>query len=852
MLSLGKLAPGQQEYYLDTIARGAEEYYTGAKEAPGEWIGRSAERLVLFGEVDEVSLGRILEQRNPWTGERLTRAQGAPSVPGFDATFCAPKSVSLLFALGEPEASNEVRNAHDAAVSAALAVLEGEAARCRRGRGGTERHEAEGFVAAAFRHRTSRAGDPHLHTHVLVANLVYAPPDGRWSALDARGLYGWAKTVGYLYEAQLRAELTRRLAVDWTPVVNGIADVEGIPHEVLRAFSQRRQQIEMHMEEHGETGARAAQVATYATRAAKDVEVDPVNLLPEWRDRAERLGLDDAALAAVFGRGRSRRPAPVPGTIHAEALFRHLAMPTGLTAQAATFGRREVLEGICAALPEGATVTEVLRLADAFLASPHVVALGPCSGLRTCDVIRRGDGTLVASHADEERWTTPEMLATERRLLDLAVTRQRERVGIARDAHVRAAIGSRPWLSSEQIDMIRHLTSSGAGVDVVEGVAGSGKTSALCVARESWTASGKPVVGCALAARAAANLEQGTGIRSMTLDRLLGHLDHHGPSSLRASSVIVVDEAAMVGTRKLARLLDHAAAAGAKVVLVGDHHQLPEIDAGGAFAGLASRLNRTELVENRRQRVAWERAALAELRTGEPDHAFAAYQAHGRVHHERDTERLKERLVEDWWTARARHHDSIMIAGRNTDVDDLNRRARHQLAASGHIGPDQIIAAGRAFAVGDEILATRNDYRLGVLNGTRATITGIDSTTGTITARTTERDLVLPRTYADAGHLTHAYAVTFHKAQGITTTEAFVLADDTLDRERAYTGLSRGTQCNSLYVADPPDDRADERHASEPVSDAVARARRTIARIRAEPMAIDHAPVPERGLGLDL
>ena len=157
-----------------------------------------------------------------------TRAQGAPKVPGFDVTFCAPKSVSLLFALGEPEASNEVRNAADAAVAASMSVFEAEAARARRGQGGRERHQAEGFVGAAFRHRTSRAGDPHLHTHVVLANLVYCADDQRWSALDARAAVRVGQTVGHLYEAQLRGELTRRLGVAWGPMRNGIADIAGI------------------------------------------------------------------------------------------------------------------------------------------------------------------------------------------------------------------------------------------------------------------------------------------------------------------------------------------------------------------------------------------------------------------------------------------------------------------------------------------------------------------------------------------------------------------------------------------------------------------------------------------------
>jgi conjugative relaxase-like TrwC/TraI family protein len=843
MLSLGKLAPGQQQYYLDTVARGVEEYYTGAKEAPGEWIGKSASHLALIGEVDELSLGRILEQRNPWTGERLTRAQGAPKVPGFDATFCAPKSVSLFFALGDPEISNEVRNAHDAAVKAALGVLEAEAALARRGRGGIEQHVTEGFVAAAFRHRTSRAGDPHLHTHVLVANLVYAPHDGRWSALDARGLYGWAKTVGYLYEAQLRAELTRRLGVQWGPVTNGIADLDGIPQPVLRSFSRRRQEIEMHMEEHGESGARAAQIATYATRKAKYVEVAAESLMPEWRDRARSLGLDDHALAAVTGRAAYRRPAPSPGTLQAESLFRHLANPTGLTAHASSFGRREVLQAISTALAWGGNVEEVVNLADAFLASRHVVPLGASSGLRSSDVIRRADGTVVATHADEQRWTTPKMLAVERHLIQRAVSRRHDGVGITDPHHVSAAIRTHPSLSREQVHMLKQITRCGAGVDVVEGAAGTGKTYALLAAREAWQASGHRVIGCALAARAAAHLEQGTGIPSVTLDRLLGHFDRHESSALDARTVIVVDEAAMVGTRKLARLLDHAHAARAKVVLVGDHYQLPEIDAGGAFAGLATRLRGTQLNENRRQVERWERAALTDLRTGNPHAAFDTYRDHGRVHHDPDPERLRERLVDDWWGARTRAPDSIMIATRRADVDDLNRRARHRLAAAGHLGPDEIILAGRAFSIGDDILATRNAYPLGVLNGTRATVTAIDHNTGAIHARAGQRELVIPHSYAEAGYLTHAYAMTFHKAQGMTVHEAFVLADDTLDRQRGYTGLSRGTHRNSLYIAEPADQRSEERHAPELLSDTVARAREAMARILSKSMAADR---PER------
>ncbi len=160
-------------------------------------------------------------------------------MPGFDLTFSAPKSVSLLFALGDDRLSARMRDAHDAAVHDALGYLEGTASHGRRGHAGCERITTTGFLAAAFRHRTSRAGDPNLHTHVVVANRLFGA-DGRWSALDAKAVYAQAKTAGTLYEASLRAQL-RDLGLTWTVARSGLVEIDGVPHAVRRAFSQRRQ-----------------------------------------------------------------------------------------------------------------------------------------------------------------------------------------------------------------------------------------------------------------------------------------------------------------------------------------------------------------------------------------------------------------------------------------------------------------------------------------------------------------------------------------------------------------------------------------------------------------------------------
>jgi TrwC relaxase len=260
--------------------------------------------------------------------------------------------------------------AHDAAVAEAFAYLERVAANGRRGAGGTISIKGSGFIAAAFRHRTSRAGDPPLHTHVLIANLVQGV-DGRWSALDGRAIFQHAKTAGYLYEARLRARLTERLGVEWTPVRNGIADVEGVPQEVLKSFSRRRAEIEAELLRRGESSAAAARMGTLSTRQRKDYGVLPEQLVELWRERAAELGFDRAALRSVLG----RRSDPPLLPDEWERAFGRLAAPTGLTKRRSTFAPRDVVQALCEAIPPGSNVSvrEFEAAAEEFLQSEAAV-----------------------------------------------------------------------------------------------------------------------------------------------------------------------------------------------------------------------------------------------------------------------------------------------------------------------------------------------------------------------------------------------------------------------------------------------------------------------------------------------
>ncbi len=785
MLSIGKMVAGSEKYYLDTVAKGHEEYYTGSGEAPGQWLGSGSYGLGLVGEVTPDHLRSVLSGFAP-DGRSLTAGRARPEgrVSGFDFTFSAPKSVSLLYGLGDPSVSDVVRKAHAEAVADALGYLERNALKARRGAGGERRIGAEGLIAAGFQHRTSRAGDPQLHTHVLVANATLGH-DGAWSAPDARLLYFHSRAAGFLYQAALRAELSDALGVRFGPVTNGMAEVDGISEVLLKTFSTRRAEIERHMASHGTTSARAAEVAALITRGPKDRDTDrnlegPTDLHGKWRARASDLAIDDSGLGAL-GLDEllcSHVPERVE-QLDLDVLVDELTGPEGLCASDSTFERRDLVRAVAGRLVDGGSVAEIERVADHVLASSEVVPLAS---------VGRGG---------EPRHTTVELLTIETALLQGAVSRAGDGVATVNAHDVESALSHFPQLDDDQRAMVTRLTTSGAGVDVVVGRAGSGKTTALAASNQAWRSAGFSLTGAALSARAAMGLEEEAGIPSTTLSRLINDLDK-GANVLGPSHIVVLDEAGMVGTRQLARLLDEASTVGAKVVLVGDPRQLPEIDAGGAVAGLIERLGAVELTGNHRQGAAWERMALDELRHGNPIWGLAAFELADRVHCAPSMKEARSQLVEAWLMARVTGDDSVMLAVNRDDVSALNQLARTALRQTGELATDQIDIGGVGLVAGDLVICLRNDSALDVVNGTTGTIRSI--TDEEITVATDKGLRNLPLGYVIDGHLDHGYATTIHKSQGLTVDRAFVLATDSLTREAGYVAMSRARKGTDLYV----------------------------------------------------
>ncbi len=778
MLSIGKMGAGQEGYYLGKVAEGAEDYYSGEGEAEGYWLGDAAEDLGLQGKVDPDQLIGMLTGVNPASGEPLglRHVEGGP-VPGFDLTFSAPKSVSVAWALGGHPVAAEVKAAHAEAVKAGLDYLQRSACFTRRGAGGHQFLQGNGFLAAGYTHRSSRAGDPQLHTHVLVANATFA--EGRWTRLHHPSIYEHAKTASYIYEAHLRHELTERLGVRWGEVRNGLSEIEGFDPEHLRAFSTRRQEI---LEAAGPgASARVRQIATLETRQAKDRDLTTESLRDLWSEKAAELGLDREAIRATMGH---ERPESAGLTVQRVA--------ETLTEYRSHFDRREAIQAVADCLPAGAPGEKVTELADAFLARPEVIG--------------------IASTPKGERFTTQAIWELERKALSTAeAMAARSDRAVVDELIVDRVLARRPSMKPDQEAMVRRLLGGGEGLVVVVGEAGTGKTYATSAAAHGW-AHDRTELRVAAPTWRAANVLRSEGLNATSVARLLAELDRGtaaGQQALARGSVLVVDEAGMVDSRAMARLVQHAADAEAKLVLIGDPAQLGEIEAGGLFGAIVARSEPIVLDEVIRHRHELEREAAKMIREGEGREALSVYQGAERVTVSDDPLARREAMVADWWEHYRQGEDALMIAKRNAEVRELNMLAREQMRAEAKLGAEEIAVGEARFAAGDQVITRINDQAAQIYNRERWHVAEVDAESGSLVlvGIDTRGRVCVDSDYLgrlrerDGGPaLEHAYAATTYQAQGATVDRAYVAVDPSMDRQEFYVAASRSREETFFYA----------------------------------------------------
>ncbi len=811
MLTLSKMSGGQGQYYLE-LAR--EDYYLKGGEPPGYWLGEGAASFGLVGKVDKEDLRRLFQGYSP-EGKPLVQNAGDPGrQAGWDLTFSAPKSVSVAWSQAGKVHSDKFRAAHADAVKAAMAFLEREGSFTRRGKGGALREHAK-LVCAAFEHGTSRAQDPQLHTHVLVMNTCVRE-DGTTGTLTSPEFYKLQMTAGALYRAELARGIEQRLGLS-TEKRGNTFELPCVPKKLVELFSKRRQEIQRLLEEKGLRSPRAAEVANLATRGRKEL-VSREELKHKWRETGREAGWStpellqaitrEAALLRWKLKGRSD-----PATLCAKVLEKALEE---LTASQSHFSRGSLIR----------------KLAE----NAQGTGLGISDLLQTADHYLEQDAHALGIHHGEPRYTTQGMLELERQLLSTAQhltdPLHCDCGGALNQADIQVALSGNSILNAEQRKAIWDITSSTLGLSGVHGMAGTGKTTMLRVVREAFELGGRRVLGAALSGKAAEELSHGAGIKSSTIASLLYRLDHP-PSEierhlinlgrtalgipgfmkqpplwgkprplLSKGDVLVIDEAGMVGTRDMARILSHCERAQARVILVGDPDQLQPIQAGGPFAYLAKQISFSKLTQIVRQDELWQREAVTDFATGKAGRALSEFNDRGLVDVQDDKEGAREALLEAWKEKGLRKpEDHFILAGRRKDVAILNHEIQNTRLKEGLLGDEHVTNANATFYAGDRVLFTRNAKLKGFRNGHMGTVLEANYASGYLIVRRDhdrKKVCVLFSRYDD---LSLGYAATTHKAQGMTAKNVYVLTDEVMqDLHLSYVQASRARMNTRFFT----------------------------------------------------
>lgn len=870
-------------------------YFHEAGTPPGRWMGSSlssfgAGQLQVGMVVSEAQLALLLGMgRDPVTGDQLGQkyltfppkaarvkervdaldpemtledcaaetarieaeealAGTKQPVAGFDLTFSAPKSVSVLWGVADARTQERIVAAHHAAVADVLGFFEREVAATRTGvaagDGAVAQVEVAGVAAAAYDHYDSRSGDPQLHTHLVVSNKVLTLLDGRWRSLDGRPVFASVTALSAQYNALLADRLTRELGVGWELRQRGADrnpqwEINGVGERLIREFSSRSRDIDLEKDKlieayratHGRMPSAKTIVAlraqaTVATRPPKEIQ-SLSDLTASWRKRAEGyidadpttwvtgvvdhqsmlLTAEDVAPAvealaeSVVAKVSVKRATWTHWNLLAEASKQTMDLRFATTAD------REAVVGLIAEAAEQQSIN----------LTPPETGTTPAS-------FRRADGTSVFRPKHANRYTSAAIMEAEARLL--------RRAGSTTGPIAERAGRETAGASREQADAVGAIARSGRVVDVLVGAAGSGKTTTMRALRTVWEQKYGPgsVIGLAPSATAAHKLAEDLGIGCENTAKW--QTEHSfDRAQLRFGQLVIIDEASLADTRSLDYITAAAETAGAKVVLVGDDHQLGAVDAGGAFALLASsRVDTPELLELHRFNHQWEKQATLALRRGD-ERALITYQRAGRIR-EGTTAGMLDAAYTAWRRDLNNGETSILIAESAQAVSELNARARADRITREGVGPDgrEIeLADGNRACVGDLVLTRKNDRTLRsrnghwVKNGDQWRIAAIrpdgrveivpPNSPGRVRRRGT---VVLPATYV-RDHLDLGYALTAHRAQGLTVATAHALVSSGSTKEGLYVAMSRGSQSNTAYVAL---DHADDSHASPPTDHA--------------------------------
>jgi conjugative relaxase-like TrwC/TraI family protein len=777
-------------------------YYASRGETPLMWGGRGAHALGLEGAITDAQYELLFGPGgacDPTTGERLVTTKR----PGLELVVSAHKSVAELGVIGRADDMHAIMDAERDATLAYLDQLTG-AIGGRRGRT-VERTKTEGLIYALTRHATSRAGDPCPHDHVLIANLVRMDDaTGGWKAADTalwREHLHAATMVGRVASAQRAVELGYGIVADTGPSGRlGHWAIAGVPDAVMEAHSKRAAEIDAEMARTGHDSYRARGIAARTTRDPK--RHTPVGeLLPRWVAEIEAVGssIERIVDAVEHEAAEYQRPRPELNNYELRNIATEaLADGSPLIARK-VFAKRDVIVAVAPSL-YGRNLSELGPVVSRTLADPETVPL------------------LRVHGAHQPVYTTATAIAREEAIAhSVASQLQRTRAPavvpeVAEAALARAEASLGRSLTAGQREAVEGVLTSGRGVELIVGVAGSGKTTALAAARDGFEAAGFEVVGTSTSGQAARTLGREAGIDPSSTLASLNWRIAHNTLQLSSRHVAVLDEAAMTDDTAMLAFLEAARETGTKVVAVGDHRQLGSVAPGGGFEALVRRFGGAVHVldENVRQVDPVERTTLDCLRSGVVEAAVAWYAARGRITVSADRDTALEATVAGWAADVAGGSDAAMYAWRRANVAELNRRGRQAWETLGKLSGPELVVGTTAYRAGDRVVVLAPGAGGEIVTSERGTVEAVDLKHNELGAVMDDgRFQRFAGDDLDPDHLAHGYAVTVHRSQGATVQRAHALEDGG-GRELAYVKMSRAEERSTVYVVADSLDQAVE------------------------------------------